>query len=103
MRKDSSRGKAVFRSITTMFMTAVLASEGLHVPTEHHNPHGNRRERIEELRQRTFETEQMTSGRGMARASGNPPPPQPAAVATHISMGRRRMFNSDSATMNRPA
>jgi hypothetical protein len=101
MRKDSPRGKPIFRSITSMFMAAVLASEVTHAPSEHHNPHGNRRERIEEMRQRALEIEQMSSGR-VARASGNPPPPNPS-VLSQMPIARRRVFDSDATMSNRPA
>ena len=55
MRNDKPRENPFLRSIILAFLTASLSGEALH-HHEEHNPHGNRRERIEEARERLAET-----------------------------------------------
>ncbi|MDE1151821.1 MAG: hypothetical protein PW788_04710 [Micavibrio sp.] len=90
MRNPSGRNpKPILRSLTLVFLIAGLGSESLHVSEERHNPHGNRRERIEELRQRTFESLQDRSLQRNFNSGGNPPPDEPVYDET-LRVIRRR-------------
>ncbi len=74
------------------FLLAALGNEATHV-TEHHNPHGNRRERIEEMRVRALEAERspqrlrsINGGNG-----GGPEPSGPVEVVMREVSTRRRV------------
>ena len=80
------------KHIVSAFLLAALGNEAthFHVP---HNPHGNRRERIEEIRMRMQEAETHAKRfRLMTRNGGGAPEPfQPIEVA--IQEARRRNPN----------
>ncbi|TAL29093.1 MAG: hypothetical protein EPN97_13810 [Alphaproteobacteria bacterium] len=71
MRNDKPRENPFLRSIILAFLTASLSGEALH-HHEEHNPHGNRRERIEEARERLQETLQDKSMRRNFNSGGDP-------------------------------
>jgi len=82
------------------FLLAALGNEATHV-TEHHNPHGNRRERIEEMRVRALEAERspmrlrnINGGNG-----GGPEPSNPVEMTVREATNRRRVSVS---TMDQP-
>src|SRR5690606_41678470 len=85
----ASKGK----QLVTAFLLAALGNEASHFH-EAHNPHGNRRERIEEIRMRLSEAENnsrryrnMNTGGG-----GSPDPFQPVEIA--VQEARRRGNNA---------
>jgi len=71
MRNDKPRENPFLRSILLAFLTAAISSESLH-HHEEHNPHGNRRERIEEARERLAETLRDKSMRRNFNSGGDP-------------------------------
>lgn len=91
--RRTSHFSSIPKNLTSVFMAMLLAGESTHYNPEHHNPHGNRRERIEEMRQRMAEAQQQLAGaRTMASGGSNPPP----STALHVTTaGRRRMFGID--------
>ncbi|MDY0010059.1 MAG: hypothetical protein RBS08_10155 [Bdellovibrionales bacterium] len=78
------------QKLMSVFVLAALANEASHFH-QTHNPHGNRRERIEEIRMRLSEAEVNSRGQRSLNAGGNPPPqPNPAVEAALEASGRRR-------------
>lgn len=78
------------QKLMSAFVLAALANEASHFH-QTHNPHGNRRERIEEIRMRLSEAEVNSRGQRSLNAGGNPPPqPNPAVEAALEGSGRRR-------------
>lgn len=81
------------KHLVTAFLLASLGNEAAHFH-ETHNPHGNRRERIEEIRMRTQEAEshakryRNAAGRG---GGGTPDPFHPVEIA--VQEARRRAPN----------
>jgi hypothetical protein len=78
--------------LLTAFLLAALGNEATHV-SEHHNPHGNRRERIEEMRVRALEAERspmrlrnINGGNG-----GGPEPSSPVEIVAREAASRRRV------------
>ena len=91
----SGRGKTFARSITLTFLLASMGAEALH-SEEHHNPHGNRRERIEEARQRLSETLNDKSQRRNINSGGDPEPLQPPVRYTFAPRRRPEGENNGS-------
>lgn len=87
--KGSSRPS--FRHVVSAFLLAALAHEGssFHKPE---NPHGNRRERIEEMRIRAQQHE--VTSRNLRNANlgggGNPPEPNNPMVQVALENANRR-------------
>ena len=75
-------------------MAATLSGEATHY-SEHHNPHGNRRERIEEMRVRLHEAQNSRNAHRTIN-SGGEPEPQPRTLHQD-AQGRRRMFGVHQA------
>lgn len=77
------------KQLVTAFLLAALGNEASHFH-EPHNPHGNRRERIEEIRMRMQEAESHAKRyRNMAGSGGGTPDPfHPVEVA--VQEARRR-------------
>lgn len=75
MRKQSAQNKSVFsRRLVTVFMAVLLSGESTHYnPT--HDPHGNRRERIEEMRRRKIEAQTSSQAKRSMNSGGGDPPP----------------------------
>jgi hypothetical protein len=88
----ASKGK----QLVTAFLLAALGNEASHFH-EAHNPHGNRRERIEEIRMRMQEAETHTRRfRNMAHTAGGPQPlPHPAVIEDVVKETRRRRIGPD--------
>lgn len=81
------------KHIVSFFLLAALGNEASHFH-ETHNPHGNRRERIEEIRMRLSEAETNSRRyRNMnAGGGGTPDPSQPVEIA--VQEARRRGNNT---------
>lgn len=84
------------KHIVSAFLLAALGNEAAHFH-ETHNPHGNRRERIEEIRMRLSEAENNSRRlRNMnAGGGGSPDPFQPVEIA--VQEARRRGNNARPA------
>lgn len=84
------RRRPGFSHLVSVFVLAALASESTHYH-QPQNPHGNRRERIEEIRMRLSEAEMNSRGQRSlnAGAGGGTPDPRPA-VQSAIEAARRR-------------
>lgn len=93
MRKKT-HFSSIPRTLTSAFMAALIAGESTHYNPDHHNPHGNRRERIEEIRVRMAETQHRLAG-AQAAVAGGSSPPAPQATLNPATAGRRRMFGLD--------
>ncbi len=95
MRNNHAQKKSVFNSLVAVFMAAVLGGEATHY-SEHHNPHGNRRERIEEMRVRL--TESVTGNKNALRninMGGGPEPDPEPRVMTRVLQARSRVYGVD--------
>ena len=96
-KKDGAkrrRPEASLKNLVSAFLLAALSNEAshFHVPQ---NPHGNRRERIEEVRQRLSEAE--TNSRSMRSANAGGHPPEPPRTTAHADIqGRRRSPGLDA-------
>lgn len=77
------------RTLVSAFVLAALSNEAMHYHAAH-NPHGNRRERIEEIRNRAFEVAVHSRYQRILISGGNPPPETPGTTATQETAGRRR-------------
>ncbi|MDP2204797.1 MAG: hypothetical protein Q8K65_00665 [Alphaproteobacteria bacterium] len=90
------RRRPGFNHLVSAFLLAALANEASH---HHHpqNPHGNRRERIEEIRMRLSEAELNSRGQRSlnAGAGGGTPEPRPA-IQTAVEAARRRSPGIDA-------
>lgn len=89
MKNNYKNQKLPIGRLVAAFVLATLANESLHFH-EPHNPHGNRRERIEEIRARLLEsrTQDRFSTRRM-NSGGGGPAPEPASRSE--AFGRRRI------------
>lgn len=93
-RTHLRRGKHPLATAVVFSLVASLGSEGLHIADEHHNPHGNRRERIEEFRLRTFEANTSRTALRSVMTGGSQPQ-QPSHLVHTTVIGRRRLFVHD--------
>jgi len=89
MRPLFGRSKAFARSLVLVFLAAATTGEALHVE-EHHNPHGNRRERIEEARLRAQEALNHPRATRHFNAGGGDPEPKPDRQGDETQFFRRR-------------
>jgi len=84
----------LFNNMTLAAIIVATGSESLHY-SEHHNPHGNRRERIAEQRERLSEAQRsLINNRNITARSGNPPDPNEVEIS-FIRQVRRR-YGSDA-------
>ncbi len=93
MKNINNNQKLPFGKLVAAFVLATLANESVHFH-ETHNPHGNRRERIEEIRARLFESRHQDrfSTRRLNSGGGTP---APAAGQHAETLGRRRIGAAD--------
>lgn len=92
--KRRIRPEASLKNLVSAFLLAALSNEAshFHVPQ---NPHGNRRERIEEVRQRLSEAE--VNSRSMRSMNAGGHPPEPPRSTAHVDIqGRRRSPGIDA-------
>lgn len=87
--QQAPRGKS-FRTLVSAFVLAALSNEAVHHHASH-NPHGNRRERIEEIRNRAFEVAVHSRHQRILISGGNPPPETPETPVQRETSGRRRL------------
>lgn len=83
-----------FKNLVSVFVLAALANEASHFH-QPHNPHGNRRERIEEIRMRLSEAELNSRGQRALNAGGHPPE-RPTPNVHSETLGRRRTPGLDA-------
>jgi len=88
------RRRPGFNHLVSVFVLAALANEASHYH-QPKNPHGNRRERIEEIRMRLSETETNSRGQRGLNAGGGTPDPRPA-LQTAVEAARRRSPGLDA-------
>ena len=62
MRSNPERKHPFLRSLLSTFLAVALMGEATHTE-EHQNPHTNRRERIEEVRQRATDVQHSSRAR----------------------------------------
>ena len=96
MRPDSARSNRFARSLTIAFLLAGLGSEVVHTE-EVHNPHGNRRERIEEMRQRSFEAAHSRHAQRNFNDGNGGPDPHPLLSQLRYGLRRRDKKGSQPA------
>lgn len=87
-KKPARRRGAAFGNLVSAFMLVVLTNEASHFHPAH-TPHGTRRERIEEIRQRLAKAEASSRHMRQLNAGGNGPQPHPVVQAA-IEAERRR-------------
>jgi len=92
-KKETGRNRLPkSKHLVAAFLLAALGNEASHFH-ETHNPHGNRRERLEEIRRRTQEAEMHS--RYHRNATDGPDPTYPIEIA--VQEARRRAVNGNAA------